>query len=81
MGGEPALTPIDSDEYRAASMAMEEAFGKKPIPVRSGGSIPIYFHVRKGAGIKNNSSLVSGWILMRFTHQMNITDCSTIIKE
>lgn len=39
--GEPASTPTDSQEYLAASMAMEESFGKKPIPVRSGGSIPI----------------------------------------
>src|SRR5690606_15865177 len=40
-GGEPAVTPIDSVAYRAAEMAMEEAFGKKPIPMRGGGSIPI----------------------------------------
>ncbi len=40
-GGEPAVTPIDSDGYRAASKAYEKTFGKKPIPVRSGGSIPI----------------------------------------
>ncbi|MEX1001556.1 MAG: dipeptidase [Crocinitomicaceae bacterium] len=40
-GGEPALTPVDSIEYQAASRAMEETFGKKPIPLRSGGSIPI----------------------------------------
>ena len=40
-GGEPAVTPVDSVEYKAASMAMESTFGKKPIPLRSGGSIPI----------------------------------------
>lgn len=40
-GGEPVITPIDSKAYRAAEMAMEDAFGKKPIPVRGGGSIPI----------------------------------------
>ena len=40
-GGEPAVTPIDSKGYEAASMAYEKTFGKKPIPVRSGGSIPI----------------------------------------
>lgn len=39
--GEPVITPTDSDAYRAASKAMETTFGKKPIPVRSGGSIPI----------------------------------------
>lgn len=40
-GGEGYVTPIDGIEYEAASKAYEEAFGKKPIPQRSGGSIPI----------------------------------------
>jgi acetylornithine deacetylase/succinyl-diaminopimelate desuccinylase-like protein len=40
-GGEPVVTPSDSPAYKAASKAMETTFGKKPIPVRSGGSIPI----------------------------------------
>ncbi len=40
-GGEPAVTPTDTPEYKAASNAMEQAFGKTPIPTREGGSIPI----------------------------------------
>jgi acetylornithine deacetylase/succinyl-diaminopimelate desuccinylase-like protein len=40
-GGEPVVTPSNSIAYKAASMAMEATFGKKPVPVRSGGSIPI----------------------------------------
>lgn len=40
-GGEPVVTPTTSVAYKAASKAMEETFGKKPIPVRGGGSIPI----------------------------------------
>ncbi len=40
-GGLPYVTPTDSIEYEAASKAMEESFGKKPIPTRGGGSIPI----------------------------------------
>lgn len=40
-GGLPYVTPTDSIEYKAAEMAMEESFGKKPIPTRGGGSIPI----------------------------------------
>ena len=40
-GGEPYVTPIDTLEYEAASMAIEKSFGKPPIPVRAGGSIPI----------------------------------------
>ncbi|EGV44534.1 dipeptidase [Bizionia argentinensis JUB59] len=40
-GGQGYVTPIDSLGYQAASKAYEESFGKKPIPQRSGGSIPI----------------------------------------
>ena len=40
-GGKPAITPTDSLEYKAAALAMKKTFGKKPIPARSGGSIPI----------------------------------------
>jgi acetylornithine deacetylase/succinyl-diaminopimelate desuccinylase-like protein len=40
-GGKPLVTPTDSAGYMAASKAMEATFGKKPVPVRGGGSIPI----------------------------------------
>lgn len=40
-GGQGYVTPTDSIGYQAASKAYEESFGVKPIPVRSGGSIPI----------------------------------------
>lgn len=40
-GGEPAVTPTDSKAYKAAEKAMEVTFGKTPIPLRTGGSIPI----------------------------------------
>ncbi len=40
-GGQGYVTPIDSIGYRAAAKAYEDTFGKKPIPQRSGGSIPI----------------------------------------
>jgi len=40
-GGQGYVTPIDNIGYQAASMAYEQSFGKKPIPQRSGGSIPI----------------------------------------
>ncbi len=40
-GGNPAVTPTDSLEYKAASMAMKKTFKKDPLPQRSGGSIPI----------------------------------------
>lgn len=40
-GGQAYVTPIDSTGYQAAAAAYEESFNIKPIPVRSGGSIPI----------------------------------------
>lgn len=40
-GGQGYVTPIDSIGYRAAAKAYETTFGVTPIPVRSGGSIPI----------------------------------------
>lgn len=52
-GGQAYVSPIDSPEYMAASKAMEESFGKKPIPVRSGGSIPIISAFEKALGIKS----------------------------
>lgn len=51
-GGEPYMTPIDSVAYKAASKAMETTFGKAPIPVRGGGSIPICALFEKELGIK-----------------------------
>jgi acetylornithine deacetylase/succinyl-diaminopimelate desuccinylase-like protein len=51
-GGEPYMTPIDSKAYQAAARAIETTFGKKPIPVRGGGSIPICSILEKELGVK-----------------------------
>ena len=51
-GGKPAVTPTDSVAYRAASDAMEESFGRKPIPFRGGGSIPIVAIFEQVLGLK-----------------------------
>ena len=51
-GGEPYMTPIDSIAYKAAAKAMETTFGKTPIPVRGGGSIPICALFEKELGVK-----------------------------
>jgi acetylornithine deacetylase/succinyl-diaminopimelate desuccinylase-like protein len=51
-GGEPYMTPIDSKAYQAAAKAIETTLGKKPIPVRGGGSIPICALFEKELGIK-----------------------------
>lgn len=40
-GGWPVVVPTNSTEYKAAEKAMEQAYGKKPLPQRGGGSIPI----------------------------------------
>lgn len=51
-GGEPYMTPIDSKGYQAASKAIETTFGKTPIPVRGGGSIPICSILERELGVK-----------------------------
>ncbi len=52
-GGEPVVTPTDSVAYQAASKAMEQTFGVKPIPTRGGGSIPIVALFEKELGLKS----------------------------
>jgi len=52
-GGQGYVTPIDFPAYRAASRAIEESFGKSPIPVRSGGSIPIVSDFEEVLGCKS----------------------------
>ena len=52
-GGEPYVSPIDSIAYKAASDAMQTTYGKKPVPVRSGGSIPIVALFEKELGLKS----------------------------
>ena len=50
-GGEAVVTPSNSIAYKAASMAMDKTFGKKPIPFRSGGSIPIVAMFKSELGL------------------------------
>jgi acetylornithine deacetylase/succinyl-diaminopimelate desuccinylase-like protein len=51
-GGEPYITPIESKGYKAAAKAIETTFGKQPIPVHGGGSIPICALFEQELGIK-----------------------------
>ena len=46
------MTPIDSKAYKAAAAAIKDTFGKDPIPVRGGGSIPICSLFEQELGIK-----------------------------
>jgi acetylornithine deacetylase/succinyl-diaminopimelate desuccinylase-like protein len=51
-GGEAAVVSTTSAGYQAAAQAMEETFGKKPIPTRSGGSIPIVAMFQEVLGLE-----------------------------
>ena len=51
-GGQPVVTPTDTPEYQAGHRAMAKAFGKEPIPVRGGGSIPIVALFEDVLGVK-----------------------------
>ncbi|PUZ22164.1 Acetylornithine deacetylase/Succinyl-diaminopimelate desuccinylase [Chitinophaga costaii] len=51
-GGSPYVTPIDHIAFKAASQAIQSTFGKAPIPVRGGGSIPIVALFEKELGLK-----------------------------
>ena len=50
-GGEPAITPIDSPGIRAAAIALEKGFQKKPLYQREGGSIPIVVQLKQLLGL------------------------------
>jgi acetylornithine deacetylase/succinyl-diaminopimelate desuccinylase-like protein len=52
-GGQPYVTPTDSIGYQAAFQAMEESYGKTPVPTRGGGSIPIVALFEKELGLKS----------------------------
>jgi acetylornithine deacetylase/succinyl-diaminopimelate desuccinylase-like protein len=52
-GGQPYLTPTEFTGYKAAHKAMEITFGKTPIPMRSGGSIPIVAMFEEELGLKS----------------------------
>ncbi len=52
-GGQGYVSPITTTAYKAAAMAYEKSYGKKPVPVRSGGSIPIIATFEEKLGIKS----------------------------
>ena len=52
-GGTPYVCPTDISAYKAASLAMQSTFGKEPVPVRSGGSIPIVALFEKELKVKS----------------------------
>ncbi len=52
-GGQGYVSPITMTAYQAAELAYTDTFGKKPVPVRSGGSIPIISTFEEVLGIKS----------------------------
>lgn len=52
-GGQGYVSPIHTKAYQAAAKAIEETFGKKPVPTRSGGSIPIISDFEEVLGVKS----------------------------
>ena len=51
-GGRSYVCPIDSPAYKAAEKAIADVYGRKPVPVRSGGSIPVVSTFEQVLGIK-----------------------------
>ena len=51
-GGQGYVCPIDLPAYQAAALGFEKAFGKKPLAVRRGGSIPIISDFEQILGVK-----------------------------
>lgn len=51
-GAESYVCPIDSKAYLAAEKAYKKTFGKKPVPVRRGGSIGVVPVFEKTLGVK-----------------------------
>ncbi|MDR1791915.1 MAG: dipeptidase [Bacteroidales bacterium] len=52
-GGAPYVSPIDTPAYKAAEKALEIVYSKRPLPVRSGGSIPVISGFEQILGTKS----------------------------
>jgi acetylornithine deacetylase/succinyl-diaminopimelate desuccinylase-like protein len=52
-GGQAYVSPTDMTAYKAADKAYEKVYGKRPVPVRSGGSIPIISTFEQVLGTKS----------------------------
>ncbi|MDR2680372.1 MAG: M20/M25/M40 family metallo-hydrolase, partial [Tannerella sp.] len=52
-GGQPYVCPVDIPAYKAAEKGFTVAFGKQPLAIRRGGSIPIIPTFERVLGIKS----------------------------
>jgi acetylornithine deacetylase/succinyl-diaminopimelate desuccinylase-like protein len=50
-GGRPSLTPVDHPATRAAARALEATFGREPVYIRQGGSIPMCASFEESLGL------------------------------
>jgi len=57
-GSRASLTPTDSPGMRAARVALEKAFGRSPVMIREGGTIPVVASLKEKIG---TDSLLLGW--------------------
>ena len=57
-GSPGVVVPLDSPYVAAASRAIERGFGKRPVFIREGGSIPIVTNFRQQLGV---DTLLLGW--------------------
>jgi succinyl-diaminopimelate desuccinylase len=57
-GSKAVVVPLDSPYVRAASRVIEQAFGRAPVYMREGGSIPIVTNFREQLGV---DTLLLGW--------------------
>ncbi len=52
-GGNPYVCSLDLPAYKAAEAAYHKVFGKRPLAIRRGGSIPVIATFEKVLGIKS----------------------------
>lgn len=52
-GGAAYVAPLELKAYKAAERAMQDTYGRRPVPTRSGGSIPIIAGFEKILGLKS----------------------------
>jgi acetylornithine deacetylase/succinyl-diaminopimelate desuccinylase-like protein len=52
-GGAPAMTPVDHPAVAVTADVLEHAFGKAPVYLRSGGSIPVVAALEMQLGLKS----------------------------
>jgi acetylornithine deacetylase/succinyl-diaminopimelate desuccinylase-like protein len=50
-GGSPFLCPTDAPQFQATERALQRAFGRRPVLIREGGSIPFTATIQEALGV------------------------------